>query len=215
MSTINGLEMLSQSKLLEMGWTKTLIRNFLPEPVLKTNPTYKCAASMKLWQKEKILSTMQTPEFKSALEKSSVRKKAALQAVNTKRENLKELAKEFASNINVKHLEDDVLVHNAIANAYQWYLMHHEFGYLKMKDFRDADKETVNRWVVNYIRHKLTRYDKKIQAFERKVGKNEAYVLFQNMVMDCISEVYPKYKDECERQKKHEEFGDDYEWQAF
>lgn len=204
-------EMVSQGQILEMGWTKKLIQDFLPEPTLKTNPKYKCASPMKLWQKEQVLFIMQQPEFKTAMEKSSQRKKASETATAMKREKLKQLATKNATEISIKHLEDEQLVHNAISNAYERYRQYHEFGYKTGKDFWSADDETIRRWVVNYIRHKLTKYDKRIQDFERKVGKKEAYIIFQNTLMDRISEVYPKYKDECENQKKTiEMFNDDY-----
>ena len=208
-------EMVSQSQILEMGWTKKLIQDFLPEPTLKTNPIYKCASPMKLWQKEQVLFIMQQPEFKTAMEKSSQRKKVSETATATKREKMKQLAKNNATEISIKYVEDEQLVHNAIANAYERYRLYHEFGYKTERDFWSADDETIRCWVVNYIRHKLTKYDKRVQDFEGKVGKKEAYILFQNMLMDRIGEVYPKYKGECEKQKKTVEiFNDDYNWQA-
>ena len=44
-------EMITQSTIIGMGWTKTMITKFLPEPTLKDNPHYQNAAPMKLWRK--------------------------------------------------------------------------------------------------------------------------------------------------------------------
>ena len=61
---------ITQSTILAMGWTKTMIKNLLPEPTVKPNPHYECASPMKLWEKEKVLEIMETDDFKQALEKS-------------------------------------------------------------------------------------------------------------------------------------------------
>ena len=37
-------EMITQSTILEMGWTKSMITKLLPEPILKPNPHYRSAA---------------------------------------------------------------------------------------------------------------------------------------------------------------------------
>jgi hypothetical protein len=48
-------EYLVKSKLLERGWTNSLINKFLPEPdEIKKNPHYRKAAPMKLYLLEKI-----------------------------------------------------------------------------------------------------------------------------------------------------------------
>ena len=83
-------QMITQSTILAMGWTKTMIKNLLPEPTERPNPHYKCAAPMKLWEQDKVLEVMETENFKKALEKASKRKDAAKSAVKTKEKRLKE-----------------------------------------------------------------------------------------------------------------------------
>ena len=70
-------QMITQSTILAMGWTKTMIKNLLPEPTERPNPHYKCAAPMKLWEQGKVLEIMETEDFKRALEKASKRKNSA------------------------------------------------------------------------------------------------------------------------------------------
>ena len=99
-------EFVNQSELLEMGWTKSLIQQFLPEPILKPNPYYRSGPPMKKWNRDVVLEVMGQDDFKVALEKTAKRKKAAAKAVKTKEENLEALAEDFAKSINIKLIED-------------------------------------------------------------------------------------------------------------
>ena len=121
-------QMITQSTILAMGWTKTMIKNLLPEPTEKPNPHYKCAAPMKLWEQEKVLEVMETDDFKRASEKASKRKNAAKIAITTKEKRLKEKMLEKANNFDIKVIPDDEAypifkeaVLNKIAVAYPKY----------------------------------------------------------------------------------------------
>lgn len=197
-------DLVNQTELLEMGWTKTLIQQFLPEPILMPNPYYKSGPPMKKWNRDIVLGIMEQDDFKVALEKANQRKKAGIKAVKTKEENLKALAEDFAKSINIKLIEDDeVLQRKAKQNAYRQFLEHKkdgEYYYRTFADFTSANEETVNRWVVNYIRHRLTEYDKKLLKFAGKIGKDNAYCTFRNLLLEQIAETYPKYVEECKLQ---------------
>lgn len=71
-------KMINQTNILEMGWTKTMIAKFLPEPTLKQNPWYKEAAPMKLWRESDVLSIMETADFMTEMEKVAKRRAAKL-----------------------------------------------------------------------------------------------------------------------------------------
>lgn len=103
-------QMITQSTILAMGWTKTMIKNLLPEPTERPNPHYKCAAPMKLWEQGKVLEIMETEDFKKALEKASKRKNAAKSAVKTKEKRLKEKMVEIANSFEIKIISDDELI---------------------------------------------------------------------------------------------------------
>lgn len=60
----------------------------------------------------------------------------------------------------------------------------------------------LNRITVNYLRHKLTNYDEKLNVLFGKVGKDEAYQLLNQMIYKKISEEYPGLATECKRQLK-------------
>lgn len=107
-------QMITQSTILAMGWTKTMIKNLLPEPTERPNPHYKCAAPMKLWEQDKVLEVMETEDFKKALEKASKRKNAAKSAVKTKEKRLKEKMVEIANSFEIRIIPDDELIEKVL-----------------------------------------------------------------------------------------------------
>lgn len=58
-------EMITQTALLERGWTKSMITKLLPDPVLKNNP-YNRSSSIKLWELETIEQIEKQPYFMDA-----------------------------------------------------------------------------------------------------------------------------------------------------
>lgn len=214
-------QMITQSTILAMGWTKTMIKNLLPEPTERPNPHYKCAASMKLWEQDKVLEVMETEDFK----------KAAKSAVKTKEKRLKEKMVEIANSFEIRIIPDDeliekVLKHNEeriknnlwqsmlyyerkvdryIYDEYESYddvCQEYEDACYEYENFtlRTPNEETLMRWVVNYIRHNLISYDSTLFDNKGKVGKDEAYPIFKKAVLDRIEATYPKYAAECKRQ---------------
>ena len=63
-----------------------------------------------------------------------------------------------------------------------------------------VNKATLDRWIVNYIRHNLTCYDWALRQTHGRIGKDEVYVIFKKAVLERIAIVYPKYAEECYRQ---------------
>lgn len=89
-------KMINQTNILEMGWTKTMIAKFLPEPILKQNPWYKEAAPMKLWRESDVLSIMETAAFMAEMEKVAKKRAAKL---NSKME--KAIREEYTYNTSI------------------------------------------------------------------------------------------------------------------
>jgi hypothetical protein len=50
-----------------------------------------------------------------------------------------------------------------------------------------ADKETLTRWKVNYIRHNLTSYDDELLSLYGRTGKDKAYLKLFGEVMNRIA----------------------------
>ena len=193
------------SEIKGMGFTDKLIKELLPEPELKVNPHYKKAAPMKLWQITDVEAAMEDPSFKKAMETRAKRKAASKKAVKTKTENLLALVQNQITKISVSKIDIDTLRKETLSEKQDWY------NYLALERdcyvescARAADEDTVKRWMVNYIRHNLTHYDRKLMELTRttagKTGKHKAYLLFFEAVMGGIADVYPEFKDECDRQ---------------
>ena len=107
-------EMMTQSEILELGWTKSLIVKFLSEPQLKPNPYYRNAAPIKLWNNHDVYNAMESEEFKEAMEIVAKRKAAARKAYLTKANAIMEEMKTIANDLKVKIISDAALRRNTI-----------------------------------------------------------------------------------------------------
>lgn len=199
MADSNGNILLSKSKILERGWTETLISRFLGEPeLLKPNPYYKSASPMKLWSQKTVEEIEKTAEFQVAREKMFQCRASAARAAATKRAATIKCTREAIQSIRVVIINQDVLKRKALAFVRDRHLRQDGCFFSP----EDAGEATIQRWMVNYIRHNLTKYDRILDSNFRKVGKFEVYPEIKVAVMDRIAEAYPYLKDECERQKK-------------
>ena len=188
--------MLSQSQVLERGWTKGMIEKFLPNPVLKKNPMYRSASPMKLYPEAEVFAVEVTPEFAAAKEKADKRKEGAKKAVRTKTDALRSDLDRFIESIEIDVIPDKDLRRAAVEATQNWYDETEQYD----KTAECADDTTVNRWCVNFIRHNLTRYDEKLMESKGKTGIGSLYAEFKIALLRRIAEAYPKYRDEIENQ---------------
>lgn len=163
---IKGNDMLTQSDILELGWTKSLIGKYLPDPTLKPNPRYKKAAPMKLWNKRDVLDAMDSEVFKAAMEKASKRKAAAEKACATKTKKTVEEMTAVGNGLKIKIIPDDDLRQRTLRAKQNRAIEHGNYEFIPYAS--DITPETMERWIVNYIRHNLVNYD---TALERLYGK--------------------------------------------
>lgn len=199
-------KMITQSTIIHTyGWTKSLISKFLPAPKLVQNPYYKSASPMQLWKEEEVKQIMQTKEFQDAIEKTKKRKESAAKAVSTKKAVLEKETMDFLNSIQVKVLPDKLLIEKTLESKRAWYEVNQleRYGYIDPSDIPDVDavdEDTLNRWVVNYIRHNLVRYDSFLNKIHGKVGVQDAYIDTKISILEKIAKSYPKYAKECQRQ---------------
>ncbi len=73
----------------------------------------------------------------------------------------------------------------------------------QVKDARNADEATLNRWIVNFIRHNSMDYD--IDLKEAVFPKNNDIFLikYRKAVLETIKSVYPELSCECDRQLEY------------
>ncbi len=188
---------LTQAALLERGWTRKMIDTLLPAPTLKQNPYYRSAPPTKLWSLQDVERAEQTQEFAAAAERAKKRKASAEQAVRTKRQNTEYAMLNAADHIRVEVIPLSELRNKTLAQKQRWYDDHDKIE----ADAWRAPDETVNRWMVNYIRHRLTTYDDVLYCVKGKVGANAIHPRYKNIVLRKIAEAYPALKDECDRQE--------------
>lgn len=191
-------EQLTQSEILGMGWTKSLIEKYLPAPTLKPNPRYKKAAPMKLWNRQDVLDAMDSEVFKAAMEKTIKRKTAAEKACATKAKKTVEEMTAVGNGLKIKIIPDDDLRQRTLRAKQNWAIDHGNIEFIPYAS--DITPETMERWIVNYIRHNLVKYDTALERLYGKCGRYEAYPEFKRIVLEKIAGAYPKYAEECKRQ---------------
>ena len=182
----------------DYGLTDTLIQKLLPAPILKTNPIYKCAAPMKLWDKAEVERILETDEALQLIEQAEKRRQSSKKGVETKRKRLEREMDEAITRIRVERIPCKTVMRNAIRDKEDWDSYRERWD----SDPRHAPMEHKIRWAVNYIRHNLTEYDEELWDMRGKVGVLEQYLRYKLAVLDAIAATYPEYKSECEAQKR-------------
>ena len=193
------VKMYTLSELKKIGFNDKLIAILLPEPLLKTNPFYKCAAPMKLWEKKVVEEAMENELFKAHIIKREKRISGAKKAVLTKKNKLMEYVTEKIDQISVIVISKKMLKNDAIFFAIERRNYFYDYEDYEYYHF-DPPKETVERWMVNHVRHNLTAYDEELYEMKGKVGISEAYVLYKRKVLEAIAVAYPYLTEEVERQ---------------
>ena len=210
---------ISQTTVIDMGFTKSMITKLLPEPMLANNPYYRSAPKMKLWYEDDVVTVMASPEYLILWEKAQKRKQSAAKAVETKEQKLISMMNDVADKIHVKIIPEDKLIHKVLCqheqrereqSIYRGDYIYHSYDRnlalktLQQAEGTDADYyDTLVRWVVNYIRHKLTNYDRDLINLNGQTGKDRAYTSYKQIVLQKIAEVYPQYAQECENQMEN------------
>lgn len=193
-------KMFTQSDLLSMGWSKGLIDKLLPKPILKHRGNSRSSKTppTKLWYASTVYKQMRNPKFVAAKAKSAKRREAAHKAVATKEQKLIQRATELAAQLEITIIDDEELLRRTIENQKEMYRR-------KKVPFEpvlaEADQETMEHWVVHFIRHKLINYDKECtDLLYGNVGCRPAYIVFKKAILLRIAEAYPKYADACNAQ---------------
>lgn len=186
----------------ELHFNDYLIELLLSEPIIMDNPRYRRAAPMQLWEDEDVERAMETDEYKQHIKEIEPYLRGAAKATQTKQENTMKMIESKIEEIkvNILDMSDDELRDMVVKNKqayyntlYNWY----------DKDAYGADAATIDRWVVNYIRHEETDYDFELFNLYGHVGKMSAYYKYRKAVLSKIAEAYPKYEEECQRQMEN------------
>jgi len=185
-----------KSQLKERGWTDSMIRKFMPVPdAEKTNPIFRCASPMKLFNCERVHLFEDTDEWMTAREKADTRSKVARNVAERKRDDLLKEAESLS--IDIKIIPMDKVIKNAISHYNRWQRERNSYA---SSAHIDSDHSFLERISVNYLRHEKTNYDFELYKLRRRVGVHEAYFIVKTKVLNVIKESYPTLGDECDRQ---------------
>ena len=191
----------SKSALKSRDWTDKSIELFLKTPDKEAdNPYYKFASPMKLYLISRVEEIEKTNEFIEFKNKNIKKVIGSKKAVETKKQKLLKEVKGWVIKLEKKDYNKVVL---SAINSYNTFKRQISFERGNF-DFEPAtlnsDKFFLERITVNYLRHRLSNYEKKLDRIFGKVGKSRAYVIINLKIYEKIAEVYPELKEECYRQ---------------
>lgn len=167
----------------KLGFSAKLIEHLLPEPKLVDNPFYNSAAPMKLWNEKDVKDAMEKDEFIQYQEKRKKRQVAA----EERRKQKKDLYDEVQRSL--ERIVVEVIPFDKLKQRVLWY------------NFRYKTNEiTIRRWMVNYVKYKMTHYNDELLEIAEKTKNYDAYILLQTTILLKIAEAYPELKDESMRQ---------------
>lgn len=179
------------------GWNESMIHRFLRRPdQTKTNPHYRSGPPMQLFEGARVVRAEQQPEFIAIQEKRARRRAGARKAVETKSDKTRQFVDSL--NINVPCFDRQKLIAKACAH-YNAFTPGREDDYCKPARL-DSDDGFLNRIAVNFLRHRMTPYERHLARTYGKVGADEAYVVIKTKVLHAIATAYPFLAGECNRQ---------------
>lgn len=175
---------LSLSSLKQRGWSESIIKNMclLPDKEV-TNPYYKSASTMKLYDLHKVEALEEADEFRVLLEKAENRKKSSAKAVNTKMQKMKEFV--HSIEIVLPEYSNDTIYRKAVRHYNEYH-----FPYKYIVSYEAVDRETLIRITSNMIRHTLTDYEEILRDKYGKVGIDYAHDYLKKRIDMLVREKY-------------------------
>ncbi|GHH53514.1 hypothetical protein FHS35_004781 [Streptomyces umbrinus] len=70
-----------------------------------------------------------------------------------------------------------------------------------------TDPASLDRWKVDYLRHRLSPYDELLEGLSSREGRGRAAALLRQRILAAIAEAYPGLAAECERQVRDQQLG--------
>ena len=202
-SSASEPKMVGNPTLRSRGWTPLLIEQFLPEPdKLAPNPHYRSGPPRKLYLESRVAEIEATDRFRIAARKAGRRKTAARKAVQTKLWTMEQYVAKLV--VDVPLVERGELIQAACDhyNARRSPRTDGDDGFCAATP--ESDHSFLDRIAVNFIRHRLTRYEDRLIEIYGKVGTETAYCRIKYKVLGAIAAAYPDLAPECHRQMVRE-----------
>lgn len=187
----------------ELGFTARLMGKYLPDADKIVRNPYNSHALIRFWLKTKIDALIAEPplrdELATVMKHRAARQAGAKKAVETKVRKTTDRVSLLCKSLKLRYKRP--------LDKVRWAaLQKKEEQYWDSESFASAygaDPATIDRWTVNYIRHNMVDYDYCLEKLKGEVGKDEAYRILKNYVLDLIKSTYPELAEECERQKRN------------
>jgi hypothetical protein len=149
---------------------------------------------VQLWNKETVLCAEQTQNFKLSAES---KRETELARSDDKTKKLVRALE--ACPISVNYLSKDSLIDGMLHSQLVWDWECR--SYPLPESLVGIPTHLIEYRLVNYIRHRLTHYDRYCELLIGHIGQAKGYAVLKNKVLDKIAEVYPYLAAECARQK--------------
>ncbi|GAA1023932.1 hypothetical protein Aple_091210 [Acrocarpospora pleiomorpha] len=184
-----------------------MIRVILGSPDrLAPNPVFRTMAPMRLYEVERVILAEESEQFAVLRDKAERRSRAALAVAERRRGET--VARVEGVSIVVPVVDWHALVREAVAHRNRrdeeraWQRLDHVATPARVAD---VDELTLQRWVVNYLRHELTGYEVEVEALFGRVGRAEGMRLLRRRIYAAIASAYPTLTEECHRQLESRE----------
>jgi hypothetical protein len=187
-------QLIAAAHLKKRGWTEALISSFLGAPdAVRANPYYPSARPMRLYLVGRVQSIETSAAFQQAQAARKLSRQGAQRAVQTKKQQVADYL--AGVHIEVPCLAREELIRRACKN----------YNANTRGDSgasAQSDALFLERICVNYLRHRLTRYESCLDDVAGKVGAAGARCNIKNKVLQAIAERYEWLRVECARQQQ-------------
>ncbi|MDO0915760.1 hypothetical protein QQM39_34535 [Streptomyces sp. DT2A-34] len=204
---------LSAAGLRARGWTPSMVRQLLGEPdMLAGHPIFRSAPRTRLYRMERIEAAERSEEFRAIAAAAARRSGAARAAAARRRREV--LARIAAEPMDVPQLAPDRLAALAVEHrnrqeekrtSGRW-----QGGRGRVAEpatVESAEPAALDRWKVDYLRHRLTRHHEILGELYGSTGRAAAEELLWHRVYAAISKAYPNLAQECERRVREQQRG--------
>ncbi|MFE9625981.1 hypothetical protein [Streptomyces sp. NPDC006527] len=197
---------LSAAGLRSRGWTGAMVRELLGEPdLLGVNPHVRSAPPTRLYRVERVEAVERSEGFRAVAAAAARRSGAEKAADRRKRREV--LARIAAEPVAVPRPAPEELAALAVEHRRRG----KEGRAHGREDARavvaDPDPDTLRRWKVDYLCHRLARYDDLLNAAGGGPGRAAAEELLRRRIYTAIAEAHPDLAQECERQLRQRQCG--------
>lgn len=216
------------------GWTDGIVCRLLGEPDrLSAHPRFRSAPWTRMYRVERVEAAEQSAEFRSGAAFAARRSGAVRKAVGRRgreavaRRRREVLARILAEPIDVPRMDAGELAQRAAEHRARQEAGA-TAGTASTSDTAGTagtsgtsevlgapgplspprtDRASLDRWKVDYLRHRLSPYDELLEGLSRREGRGRAAALLWQRIHAAIAEAYPGLAEECERQVRGRQLG--------